>query len=286
MLILTSVFRLDQEVALIYPAPWNVVKGAYLFCRYYPMAIAPFHFWGFLGDHEQRVCESYYHAIYACTIPTLLSAQFILMLRTYAFSGRKKKVLAILSITFFSLVGVIIWVMSKQLTLSPLFIIERTGCFAISDRPSPSAVNETIAYHLGIISILATFFDCLNMCVVVWHCFQRGTLGPLGQSFLSQGILVYVVMTALNALTITANLSSSVATQYHLNVPFWFAYILPSALTCRLVLMLRRKASPTDTELRLEHSQMVNEALEMRAVEWHSEETSIPSISTDAQAQP
>ncbi|KAI9443177.1 hypothetical protein H4582DRAFT_1168181 [Lactarius indigo] len=116
LLILTSAFRLDQEVTFIHPAPWNAVKGAYIFCRYYPLAIAPFHFWGFLGDHEQPVCESYYHALYVCTIPTMLSAQFILMLRAYAFSGRKKKVLAVLSITFFGLVGVIIWVMSKQLT--------------------------------------------------------------------------------------------------------------------------------------------------------------------------
>ncbi|KAI9465532.1 hypothetical protein BJY52DRAFT_587924 [Lactarius psammicola] len=100
VLILTLVFRLDQEVTFIYPAPWNAVKATYLFCRYYPLAIAPFHFWGFIGNHEQRVCESYYPALYACTIPTTLSAQFILMLRTYAFSGRKKKVLAALSITF------------------------------------------------------------------------------------------------------------------------------------------------------------------------------------------
>jgi hypothetical protein len=35
------------------------------------MVIAPFHFWGFLGDHEQRDCEPYYHALYACTIPTV-----------------------------------------------------------------------------------------------------------------------------------------------------------------------------------------------------------------------
>jgi hypothetical protein len=45
------------------------VKCAYLFCRYYPLAIAPFHFWGFMGDHEKRVCESYYPALYYCTIP-------------------------------------------------------------------------------------------------------------------------------------------------------------------------------------------------------------------------
>jgi len=292
MPILTSVFRLDQEVALIYPAPWNVVKGAYLFCRYYPMAIAPFHFWGFLGDHEQRVCESYYHALYASAIPTMLSAQFILMLRTYAFSGRKKQVLVILSITFFSLVGVIIWVTSKEITLLLVFVfVKRGGCFALSDQPTSatqSAVSLPITYHLGMISILATFFDCLNMTIVIWHWVQRGTLGPLGQSFLKQGIFVYVVMTALNALTIVGYLSPYLLSQ-GLSTTAWFAYILPSALSCRLVLLLRRKASPTDTELRLEYSRVVNEALEMVAVEWHSEEISEgfkTSISTDARAQP
>ncbi len=53
--------------------------------------------------------------------------------------------------------------------------------------------------------------------------------------------------------------------------------------------MLRRKASPTETELRIQYSHLVNEALEMIAVEWHPEgisEGTTPSISKDAQAQP
>ena len=52
--------------------------------------------------------------------------------------------------------------------------------------------------------------------------------------------------------------------------------------------MLRRAASPTDTELRIEYSQMINEALEMITFELHAEETSksiVPSISTGTQAQ-
>jgi hypothetical protein len=56
------------------------------------------------------------------------------------------------------------------------------------------------------------------------------------------------------------------------------------------VLMLRRKASPTETELHVEYSHMVNEALDMMtAVEGHPGDISKgskPSVSTDAQAQP
>jgi hypothetical protein len=47
------------------------VKIAYLFCRYYPLAVSPFHIWGLIGDHDVRVCEVSYHALYACMMPTV-----------------------------------------------------------------------------------------------------------------------------------------------------------------------------------------------------------------------
>ncbi|KAH8984412.1 hypothetical protein EDB92DRAFT_1886740 [Lactarius akahatsu] len=295
------VISLDQEVALIYPAPWNSVKAAYIFCRFYPMAIAPFHLWGLVGNHEQSVCESYYHVLSACAMPTLLSAQFILMLRTYAFSGRKTWVLVVLSISYLGLTGVIIWVLSKELTrLSPLFFFtKRNACFGISDEPDITVlaasvlqgkgVPAPIAYHMGMISVLATFFDCLNMLVVLWHWVRgRDTFGPLGKSFLKQGMLVYVIMTALNTLAICAFLSPYLVRR-GLASSSLFANILPSALACRLVLMLRQKASPTETKLRLEYSHMVDNALEMIAVDRCPEELSeggfTLSISTDAETQ-
>ncbi|KAN0135334.1 hypothetical protein V8E53_006899 [Lactarius tabidus] len=291
------IISLDQEIALIYPSPWSSVKVAYLFCRFYSLAIAPFHLWGLLGDHEQGICQSYYHALYACTIPTMFSAQFILMARTYAFSGKKKWVLAALSVTFFVLASIIVWVTSTKINLFPVFIVEeRSGCFAISDQPifrvvpTPNGLeipSPTSYYHIGLISILSTSFDGLNMFIMIWHCIrERGTLGPLGQSFLKQGVLVYVVMTALNTLTIGTYFSASISPELK-GIGPWFAYVLPSALACRLVLMLRQKASPTETKLRVECSHLVNEALEMIPVECLPEylsNGSIPSTSTGAQA--
>ncbi|KAH8984453.1 hypothetical protein EDB92DRAFT_1488351 [Lactarius akahatsu] len=301
------IILLDQEVAFIYPAPWNVVKAAYLFCRYYPLVVAPFQFWGLVGDHEQRVCEAYYRVLFASTVPTILSAQFIMMLRTHAFSGRNKVVLAVLSIIILGLFSVIIWVVCKHLILSPLFIVvKRTSCFPISDQPNfvlvqgagavqGASLVQTLAqtpfayyYHLGMISILIAFFDGLNMFILFRHCIrERGTFGPIGQNFLRQGVPVYVITTLLNMMTIGTTYSSRLL--HEAKVVPWFAYILPSALSCRLVLMLRRKASPTETELRIEYSHMVNEALEMITVELHPEETSqdfLPSTSTYARAQP
>ncbi|KAH9049969.1 hypothetical protein EDB84DRAFT_847826 [Lactarius hengduanensis] len=209
------IISLDEEVAFIYPASWNAVKGAYLFCRYWPLVVAPFHLWGFIGNHERHVCETHYHTLYACAVPTMLSSQFILMLRTYAFTGRRRTILAALSISFITLVGVVIWVISTQLTLTALFMIEeRSACFATSNQPDFHVVRAVGAYHLGTVSLFSAIFDGLNMFLMIWHCFQqRGTFGPLGQSFLKQGILVYVITTALNALTIGTYFSSNLLHQ-------------------------------------------------------------------------
>ncbi|KAI9512368.1 hypothetical protein F5148DRAFT_1162810 [Russula earlei] len=95
-------------------------------------------------------------------------------------------------------------------------------------------------------------------------------------------------MTALNALTIGTYFSSHLLSQ---GQGSWFAYILPSALSCRLVLMLRRKAHPTETELHDQHSNMVDEAIEMMiTVETlpgaTTMESNMPSPQSHAQAQP
>ncbi|KAN0135317.1 hypothetical protein V8E53_006882 [Lactarius tabidus] len=283
------IISLDQEVAYIYPSSWSAVKAAYLFCRYYPLVTAPFHIWGFVGDHEQGVCESYFRALYASAIPTILSAQFILMLRTYAFSGRKKWVLAVLSTVLLSFVVVTIWVISRELGLTIVFsTINRTGCFTISElHPPPgggSSVQAIFNYRLGAITILAVFFDCINVFLMVRRCIQQhGALGSLSQTFVKQGIVLYVVMTALNSLTLATFFATGVLQDVKGLGP-WLSYILPSALSCRLVLMLRRAASPTETDFRVEHSHVINDAFEMttdlKPMSFNS------NISTGGQAQP
>ncbi|KAH9980325.1 hypothetical protein BGW80DRAFT_1556904 [Lactifluus volemus] len=184
------IISFDDEMSLIYPASWNSVKIAYYFCRYFPLLVSPFHIWGLVTNHDRSTCHTYFRALYTCAMPTVLSAHFILMLRSYAFSGRKRLVLVVLSAFFSTLVGVVLWVMSVQLHLSNIFIITtQSGCFASTNaKPVPSP--HIGAYQLGLISVLAALFDCINMLMVIRHCIrERSTLGPLGQSFLKQGTL-------------------------------------------------------------------------------------------------
>ncbi|KAF8258909.1 hypothetical protein EI94DRAFT_1753102 [Lactarius quietus] len=119
------------------------------------------------------------------------------------------------------------------------------------------------------------------MFIVVWHCIQeRGALGRLGQSFLKQGVAVYVIMTALNTLSIGTYFGPSISPELKgIGLGPWFAYTLPSALAIgflspTIFALLIIKASPTETNLRIEYSHMVNEALEMIPVECDHEDIS------------
>jgi hypothetical protein len=49
--------------------------------------------WGLIGNHERRVCEPYYHALYACTIPTVRS----LLLPTQSFQAHDLVIDAVLT---------------------------------------------------------------------------------------------------------------------------------------------------------------------------------------------
>ncbi len=52
--------------------------------------------------------------------------------------------------------------------------------------------------------------------------------------------------------------------------------------------MLRQSASPTETQIRIDYSRVVNEALELVPAQWSSSEQtsdgSVPTISTGAQS--
>lgn len=54
------------------------------------------------------------------------------------------------------------------------------------------------------------------------------------------------------------------------------------------MLLLRRKASPTETELHVQYSNMIDEALEMAAVQHPADtlDSSIPSLRANPQVEP
>ncbi|KAI0322004.1 hypothetical protein OF83DRAFT_1167912 [Amylostereum chailletii] len=271
----------STEVELVHRSRWTPVKAAYLFCRYYPILVGPLFLWAFILDHGEQLCMDVFRPIYFCLIPVQMAPQLILVLRAYAFTGRKRGTLILLGFCLFSLFAASTIVFAHDLVLStPLFeAVERSGCFAMTDVGS-----DIGGWHLGAIFSGVFVLDALNVFIVIRHSIKdRATLGSLGEAFLKQGVIVYVCMTVVNIVS---------AVMYYIparelnGIGSWLAWLLPSVLVnpvptlfrathvtdvstrgpsqaCRLVLVLRRKASPTQSEVMHQMSVMVNQALEL-----------------------
>ncbi|KAA1469931.1 hypothetical protein DENSPDRAFT_835624 [Dentipellis sp. KUC8613] len=252
---------ISDEYTLIHQARWTWVKAAYLWCRYYPLLVFPFHIWGWVVDHDGETCADIVHPLYATLIPLQLSAQVVLMLRAYAFAGRDSRILYGLCFGLAALLGVdiYVWGFDVQLVSTLFSVLGQSGCFATTDISASQG-----AIHISLTFLTAFAYDLLTMSIVIIHCFRiRSTQGSLGASFLTQGVLVFMSMTTLNIFSAAMYLSSNKTFN---GIGSYFALLLPDVLACRLVLMLRRRVSPTESVRQRECSQLVRDALELLPV--------------------
>ncbi|PFH52904.1 hypothetical protein AMATHDRAFT_138693, partial [Amanita thiersii Skay4041] len=89
------------------PSP---IKYVYLSCRYYPLLTWPIIMWGFVGNHDPNFCIRMVHVLYILLIPYQLTSQVVMILRSWAFTGRRISVAILLGISYVILVGAEIWV--------------------------------------------------------------------------------------------------------------------------------------------------------------------------------
>jgi len=253
--------QLDDEWALIHQARWTSIKVAYLFCRYYPLLIFPVYMWAWLGDHPQELCEKIIHPLYAFLVPFHLCSQAVILMRAYAFTGRSKIVLAILLPAYLAFLCAYTWLLGTQfIVIKDLYLLYgKSACFA-NDKQAEQ--GPAFAYsrgpRTGLVILGSFLLDFLMMSLVLLHCIRiRSTQGSLGRTFLKQGLGVFIVMSALNLLVASIYLGRN--RQYDgLGTPFLM--VLSPILVCRLILMLRRTVSPSETEALRQQSCLVREA--------------------------
>jgi hypothetical protein len=253
--------QLDDEWTLIHQARWTSVKIAYLFCRYYPLLVFPVYLWAWLGDHSSELCQKIIHPLYAFLVPFHLCPQGVILMRAYAFTGRNKFVLAILLPAYLAFITAFSWLLGSQFIYVKdlYFLFGTSACFA-NDKHAEDGpgFSYTRATRTGLVILGSFLLDSLMMSVVILHCIRiRSTQGTLGRTFLKQGAGVFVVMSGLNLLVASIYLGRN--RQFD-GVGTPFLMILGPVLACRLVLMLRRTVSPSESEERRRQSCLVREA--------------------------
>ncbi|KDQ62513.1 hypothetical protein JAAARDRAFT_462613 [Jaapia argillacea MUCL 33604] len=251
----------DEEWEHIHQRRWTSVKMAYLFCRYWPLCVFPFHMWAWLGDHEQQTCAGIVRVLYALLIPCPLAAQAVMLLRAVAFTGRNSVVLGILGFGYSILTVLQIWIFGTHFVLVEEVFQEfgRSGCFANDKIAQEHIFIKQVALPTAGLFLAVFLFDVLSIGSIVVHYLRRRSLQiDLGKLFIEQGIAAFVVISVINILSAASYMDS---TRVYMGMTLPAAFIIPDIIACRLILTLRRRASRTEfDELQLQ-SLVVREAV-------------------------
>jgi len=242
-----------EEYIYVHKARQTSVKFAYLLCRYIPLLLWPVYLWALLGDHHVSVCAKWAQPLYIVLILPIALAQVVFIIRTYAFTGHNKLVLTVLVVLWSALLGASLWKQYDRWAVDPDWqqLIGDFPCFG-KDRRVTSVTRDQI--HA--VFKLATFLlDSVMMAIVFIHCFHyRSMWGPLGKVFVAQGLIAYVMLSALHLATAITLFKPNSRVQ---GVCF-LGPNLSCVIACRLILMLKRRADPTAT------TQVRNQSLQIR----------------------
>ncbi|KAK7464657.1 hypothetical protein VKT23_003901 [Stygiomarasmius scandens] len=273
------VLSIAEEYELIWKAPFTTMKTAYLVCRYYPLLLFPVYLWLWLNNHTEEFCERVVHPIYGTIAIFPLSAQAVILMRAYAFTGRERRMLYILCLCYLVLAGAEIWLFGKWfiLEVGAFQLFGKSGCYANDggavelDFNFGSATASCVVFVLQIprvsikltdgsfLQFTAFLMDVLMMAIVFMHCLRnRSFEGALGKFFVLQGFAAFIVMSALN---LSASITYAQRARQYDGVVMPFMLMIPDVLACRLILSLRRRVSPTETFFLKEQSRLVRGAL-------------------------
>ncbi|KAJ7623645.1 hypothetical protein FB45DRAFT_111831 [Roridomyces roridus] len=283
---------LPTEIELIHAGSrWTSVKMAYLLCRYYPLILWPFIIYAYGGDHSGQVCSTWTQAASICLFPMQLFPPGVMLIRSYAFTGRNPKVLAFLLLCYAGLVSVDIWFFCTNVPRLPDVVYEflpgGTGCFpdyAVDggNRLIASIVRPflvLLCMNFILYKAASSGMDLISLLFIAIYCLRAHSIrGSLGRIFITQGLAAWLAVLTVHAVALGIFFSPEL---FHNGVGLPCVLILSNLIACRLILDLRRRALPTETQILRRHSHIVDKALADRDVWVIDEEAGEDSQGTE-----
>ncbi|KAJ6485735.1 hypothetical protein C8R45DRAFT_280762 [Mycena sanguinolenta] len=247
---------LPTEIELIYPSRWNSIKVAYLLCRYYHLLLWPLVLYAYGGNHTAQTCSKLTRIVTSLLLPMQLFAPAVMLMRAHAFAGRNIRVLVLLLVFYAALTGIDVWFFCFNVDVLADFVFELldgTGCF-----PDYAANNG--GEHLLIAMGASLIMDLVSLSIIVIYCLRaRSTRGSLGRLFISQGLSSFAVVLVVHSIALSLYFSPQ---GYYNGIGLPYILVISNLMACRIILDLRRKALPTETEILRQHSFLVDQALE------------------------
>ncbi|KAJ6609373.1 hypothetical protein B0H10DRAFT_2166352 [Mycena sp. CBHHK59/15] len=220
---------LPREWRFVWKTHWTPVKMAYLFCRYWVIAVVPYLLYCFVMDHSLGTCQKIYKVPVALALWNQVGSEclniYVLWFLLSAISG---------------VVAYQLYVDTTQMLLLPFFKppFDRGPCFPMSKPHSA---------HLLVVQIAPLLFDTIVTAMTVWKAFtiRRRNGGPnsrLIQTFLREGVFYYILISIANLINGIFYLQPRQVISA-INIPL--SVMMAPVLACRLILDLRERGSET-----------------------------------------
>ncbi|RXW22364.1 hypothetical protein EST38_g3493 [Candolleomyces aberdarensis] len=186
--------------------------------------------------------------------PYQFFSQAVMMMRAWAFTGRDWRMFIVLGLSYSVLLGIDIWAFCTHIYMPPRAfydILGPTGCF-------PNYGSGLMAIRIGISMLAATLMDLVSLAIVVIYCNRESSFhgGSLADYFVKQG--AFIAVTIVNVAAATAFFKPPA---FHSGIGLPLCLVLPNLVACRVILQLRRRVTPSPTELSRINSCLVRSAL-------------------------
>ncbi|PCH34042.1 hypothetical protein WOLCODRAFT_141940 [Wolfiporia cocos MD-104 SS10] len=234
------ILALPREWRFIWKTSWTPVKVAYLFCRYWVLAVVPYLLWAFVVNHTLEECKNIYRIPVALAMWNQASAETILLIRTYAFFNRNIYMLALLVSALGGVVAYQLYVATSEMLLLPFAPVTATKgpCFPCSKPGSADLLGfflAPLAYDTMV--TIMTIGKAIAM--------RRRSGGPnsrLIQTFIREGVFYYMLISVANLVNGIFYLQPR---QVMSAICIPLSVMLAPVLACHLILDLRERGSET-----------------------------------------
>ncbi|VDB87915.1 unnamed protein product [Peniophora sp. CBMAI 1063] len=227
------IVSIPDERRYIWKAQWTVVKGLYLFTRYYVLAVMPYILWEFCTNHEWSFCSWAYKIPVILATPNQFGAEGILLIRTYAFFGRDKRLLAALICMMLGLLSYQIYVATSAMI--PLPFLGNTGPCLPRSIPGQAQI---LGYFVAPLSF-DTIITVITLVKTLSMRQRGGSASQTIQVFLKEGFFYYFFISGanlMNGIFYFQPHSEMSAIMIPLSI------MLSPILACRMIIDIRARA--------------------------------------------